>query len=144
MAGPSILDTARQRILVFDGAMGTAIQARDLPLSDYEGHENCVDVITLTRPDVVREIHRSFLAVGCDAVSTNTFGANKIVLSEFGIAERTYEINRRAAEIAREVVEENRAADHERPAGAPATSSEIPWGPAGPHNDAGRPPFRLK
>ncbi len=82
--------------------MGTSIYRRDLPLSDYDGHENCVDVVTLTLPDVVRDIHRAFLAVGCDAVSTNTFGANKIVLGEFGIAEKTFEINQRAAEIARE------------------------------------------
>ena len=88
-----------QRVLVFDGASGTSIQAHDLSLSDYDGHENCVDIITVTRPDVIAEIHRSFLSVGCDAVLTNTFGANKIVLSEFGIEDRTRELNVRSAEI---------------------------------------------
>jgi len=93
-------------VLVLDGAMGTSIHARELPLSDYEGHENCVDIVTARRPDVVRDIHRSFLSVGCDAVMTNTFGANKIVLSDFGLAHRTHEINKKAAEIAREAVRE--------------------------------------
>jgi 5-methyltetrahydrofolate--homocysteine methyltransferase len=86
--------------------MGTSIHARRLPLSDYEGHENCVDVVTASRPDIVRDIHRSFLAVGCDAVMTNTFGANKIVLSDFGIADRTYVLNKQAAEIACEACRE--------------------------------------
>ncbi len=93
-------------MLVLDGAMGTSIHARELPLSDYEGHENCVDIITATRPDIVRDIHRSFLSVGCDAVMTNTFGSNKIVFSDFGLAQRTYEINKKAAEIAREACRE--------------------------------------
>jgi|CXWL01.1.fsa_nt_gi 5-methyltetrahydrofolate--homocysteine methyltransferase len=100
MAKPELIEVLRERVLVLDGAMGTGIHARRLPLLDYEGHENCVDVVTASRPDIVRDIHRSFLAVGCDAVMTNTFGANKIVLSDFGIAERTYALNRQAAEIA--------------------------------------------
>ena len=106
MIDSRLMELARQRVLVLDGAMGTAIQARDLPLSAYDGKENCVDLITLTRPDVVRDIHRSFLSVGCDAVMTNTFGANKIVLGEFGLAERARLLNKTAAEIAREVCRE--------------------------------------
>ena len=94
--------------------MGTSIHARELPLSDYEGHENCVDIITATRPDVVRDIHRSFLSVGCDAVLTNTFGANKIVFSDFGLAQRTYEINKKAAEVAREACREFEKRDRPR------------------------------
>jgi len=81
--------------------MGTTVHKLDLPLSDYNGLENCTEVINLTRPDVIRDIHRSFLAVGCDAVMTNTLGANKIVLAEFGLTDQTRQINRRAAEIAR-------------------------------------------
>lgn len=101
-----MIEILQQRVLVLDGAMGTSIHARRLPLSDYEGHENCVDVVTASRPDIVRDIHRSFLAVGCDAVMTNTFGANKIVLSDFGISERTYALNKQAAEIARDACRE--------------------------------------
>ncbi len=96
-----ILDHLRRRVLVFDGAMGTSAHTYDLPLSDYDDHENCIDVLVRTRPDVVAEIHRSFLEVGCDAVGTNTFGANKLVLGEFGISEETRPLNRAAAEIAR-------------------------------------------
>ena len=107
---PNLLDLARQRIVVFDGAMGTSVHNYDLSLADYDGLENCVDVIVQTRPDVVREIHRSFYAVGCDAVSTNTFGASKLVLGEFGIADRTYQLNRTAAALAREA-----AAEFEKP-----------------------------
>ena len=100
------LDEVRERVLVFDGAMGTSIHRRELSLSDYDGHENCVDVVTLTRPDVVLDIHRAFLSVGCDAVSTNTFGANKVVLGEFGIAQKSTEMNRSAAQIARQACDE--------------------------------------
>ncbi|UCG32047.1 MAG: methionine synthase [Phycisphaerales bacterium] len=105
MFNPNILDVLRDRVLVLDGAMGTSIHALDLPLSDYDGLENCNEVLVLTRPDAIADIHRSFLAVGCDAVQTNTFGGSKHVLQEFGLADRTREINRRAAMIAREVAE---------------------------------------
>lgn len=101
-----MMDVARQRILVLDGAMGTSIHKLDLPLSDYLGHENCVDLISLARPDAVLGIHRSFLSVGCDAVMTNTFGANKVVFGDFGLEARTYEANRRSAEIARQACRE--------------------------------------
>ncbi len=97
-----LLSAAKERILVFDGAMGTGIQRLGLPLSDYDGRENCSDILVLTKPDAVLDIHRSFLAVGCDAVMTNTFGANKVVLADFDLVDRTYEMNQRAAEIARE------------------------------------------
>jgi 5-methyltetrahydrofolate--homocysteine methyltransferase len=114
MTESRLMQEVRRRVLVLDGAMGTSIHARELPLSDYEGHENCVDIVTATRPDVIRDIHRAFLSVGSDAVLTNTFGANKIVFSDFGLAQRTYEINRRAAELAREAVTEFNRSDRPR------------------------------
>ncbi len=103
MSKSNILEALKERVLVWDGAMGTSVIAHDLPMSDYQGLENCTDILTESRPDVVRDIHHSFLAVGCDSVLTNTFGANKLVFSEFGIAEKTYAINKQAAEIAAEV-----------------------------------------
>jgi 5-methyltetrahydrofolate--homocysteine methyltransferase len=109
-----LLETLKHRVLVFDGAAGTSVQAADLPLSDYMGLENCTEIPVLTRPDVIRDIHRSFLAVGCDAVMTNTFGANKLVFTEFDIADKTYEINKRAAELAREAAEEFSKPTHPR------------------------------
>lgn len=104
MSSSRLLDTLRERVLVFDGAMGTYTHKLHLSLSDFEGHENCPEILNATRPDQILGIHRSFLSVGCDAVLTNTFGCNKIVLAEFGIADRTRELNKKAAEIAREAV----------------------------------------
>ncbi|MFN8547729.1 MAG: methionine synthase [Candidatus Eisenbacteria bacterium] len=91
-----------KRVLVMDGAMGTMIHAADLDLErDYLGKENCTEVVVLTRPEVIQEIHERYLRAGADAVETDTFGANKLVFAEFDLVERTYEINKRAAEIAR-------------------------------------------
>ncbi|MCH7871509.1 MAG: methionine synthase [Planctomycetes bacterium] len=89
-----------------DGAMGTSIHALDLPLSDYRDLENCIEILNETRPDAIEGIHRGFLEVGCDAVETNTFGANKIVLAEYDIAERAYDLNVQSARIARKVAYE--------------------------------------
>ncbi|GMU80661.1 MAG: 5-methyltetrahydrofolate--homocysteine methyltransferase [Planctomycetota bacterium] len=95
------LERLAEQVLIFDGAMGTSIHALDLPLSDYNGLENCSEVLNLTRPDAIESIHRSFFDVGCDAVETNTFGGMKHVLAEFDLQDRCHEINLRAAEIAR-------------------------------------------
>ncbi len=101
MARPTLVELSRQRVVVCDGAMGTGIHACNLPLSDFNDCENCSEVLVLTRPDVVTAIHESFLAVGCDAVMTNTFGASKLLLAEFDLQGQTHEINLKAAEIAR-------------------------------------------
>src|SRR5215510_11894943 len=95
------LDILKERVLILDGAMGTSVHALELPESDYRGCENCPEILNESRPDAVEEIHASFLRIGCDGVETNTFGGNKIVLTEFGIADRTYAINKAAAQIAR-------------------------------------------
>ena len=99
-----LLDVLAQRSLVLDGAMGSTLQEIDLDVErDYLGHENCVDLLVRSRPELIQSIHESYLAVGCDAVETDTFGANRLVLSEFdpALAEWTYDLNREAAEIAR-------------------------------------------
>lgn len=95
------LDVLDQHILLFDGGMGTQIHTFNLPISDYDGLENCSEILNLTRPDVIEEIHRRYLAAGADIVETNTFGGAPWVLSEFGLHDQTHEINKRAAEIAR-------------------------------------------
>jgi len=102
MNKPAFLDLLNERVLVFDGAMGTNIHRYDPTDVDWGGKElvNCTDWMTLTRPEWVFDIHKQFLKVGCDAVETNTFGANRIALNEFGKAEHTYEINKKATEIA--------------------------------------------
>jgi 5-methyltetrahydrofolate--homocysteine methyltransferase len=96
------LQELRRRVLVLDGAMGTSIYSRTLSVEhDYCGCENCTDILVKTRPDVIQEIHESFLAVGADAIETDTFGANKLVLSEFDLTDQCFELNKRAAEIGR-------------------------------------------
>lgn len=98
----------QERILVFDGAMGTQIQARNLSAADFGGecYEGCNEHLVLTRPDVIRSIHRAYLDAGADIIETNTFGATPLVLAEYDLADQAFEINRRAAQIARESIEE--------------------------------------
>jgi len=96
------LNELSRRVLVFDGAMGTSLYSHDLDVeSDYRGCENCTDILVDTRPDVVSQIHESFLEVGADAVETDTFGASKLVLSEFDLQDETFELAKKGAEIAR-------------------------------------------
>jgi 5-methyltetrahydrofolate--homocysteine methyltransferase len=99
---PSLLDALRSRVVVADGAMGTMLQAADLALEDFEGHEGCNEVLNITRPEVVRSVHDAYFAVGCDAVETNTFGSNYANLAEYGIVERIRETALAGARIARE------------------------------------------
>jgi len=98
-----LLDSAKQRILVIDGAMGTAIQNEPLTADDFGGpeFEGCNEYLCITRPKVISQIHESYLEAGCDIVETNTFGATPLVLAEYGLADHAFEINRRAAELAR-------------------------------------------
>ncbi len=92
----------KDRILIVDGAMGTSVHARDLSIdSDYQGHENCAEILADTRPDVIEDIHASFLSVGADCIETDTFGGSKLTLAEFGLQDRTYELNQKAAQIGR-------------------------------------------
>ncbi|MBA3855469.1 MAG: methionine synthase [Cyanobacteria bacterium PR.3.49] len=100
------LDALKEKVLIFDGAMGTSIHTYDLTLDDYEGAENCPEILVVSRPEVIKEIHESFFKVGCDVVETDTFGGSPIVLAEFGLADRAYELNKRAAEIARQVADD--------------------------------------
>jgi 5-methyltetrahydrofolate--homocysteine methyltransferase len=99
------LDALAERVLIFDGAFGTWMQGQDLGPDDFGGEalEGCNEQLVLTRPELVSQMHEEFFAVGVDAVETATFGAFPLVLNEYGIADKTLEMNRRAAELAREV-----------------------------------------
>ncbi len=99
------LAALRDRVLIFDGAFGTWVQDQDLGPDDFGGPEleGCNEHVVLTRPDVIAEMHREFFDVGVDAVETATFGSFPVVLSEYGIPEKTYELNEAAAHIAKEV-----------------------------------------
>ncbi|MCY3929158.1 MAG: methionine synthase [Acidobacteria bacterium] len=93
-----------RRILVLDGATGTAFQAANLGPEDFGGEEleGCNEILVETRPDVVLDVHRSYLEAGADIVETNTFGGTPLVLAEYGLGERAFELNRRAAQLARQ------------------------------------------
>ena len=104
-----------RRVLVFDGAMGTSIHKHPLDVeADYCGCENCTDILVQTRPDIIQSIHESFLAVGCDAVETDSFGGAPHVLAEFGIADRAFALNKAAAEVARAACDKFTTSDKPR------------------------------
>jgi len=95
------LQIVKERVLVYDGAMGTNIHKHDPSLDDYWGKENCNEILVLSRPDIIRDIHASFLQVGCDVIETDTFNGMGLVLGEFGFADRVAEINIAAAKLAK-------------------------------------------
>jgi 5-methyltetrahydrofolate--homocysteine methyltransferase len=99
------LDTVRERVVFFDGAMGTSIQGYDLTAEDFGGKEGCNDYLTLTRPHIIEEIHSSFMEVGCNVLETNTFNASRLRLAEYGLEDKLYELNFAAAQIARGVAD---------------------------------------
>src|SRR3954470_16437764 len=103
----SFLEAARERVVIYDGAFGTYMQGKDLGPDDFGGPalEGCNEMLVLTRPDLVAEMHDAFFAVGCDVVETATFGAFAVPLNEYGLGDKTHEINLKAAQIAREVAD---------------------------------------
>ena len=100
------LQILKERVVIYDGAMGTNIQKRNPTLDDYWGKENCSEVLVLSRPDIIRDIHADFFGAGCDIVETNTFGGSSIVLGEFDLRDRVHEINLKAAQLAKEVAQQ--------------------------------------
>src|SRR5437764_1749867 len=99
----SFLETVRERVVIYDGAMGTQIQERQPSLDDFWGKEGCNELLVLSRPDIIKDIHATYYKAGADVVETNTFGGASIVLGEYDLQSKVHEINKRAAEIAREV-----------------------------------------
>ena len=111
MSSTGRIDTLRsllkERILIIDGAMGTAIQERRLGPDDFGGaeYEGCNEYLVLTRPDVIADIHQGYLDAGADILETNTFGATDVVLSEYNLAHEAQRINREAALLARRLAD---------------------------------------
>ncbi len=106
MARPHLLDVLRDRVLLCDGGMGSRVQALTLDIErDYWDKENCTEVLNLSRPELVRGIHRGYFEAGADLVQTNSFGGSAITLGEFELGDRAFEINKIAAELAREAAE---------------------------------------
>ena len=114
-ANSAYLAALRERVLVFDGAMGTSIQGYDLTAEDFGGEalEGCNDHLVISRPDVIEEIHAGFLEAGADVLETDTFRSNRFTLGEYGLGDRVEEINRAAATLARRVAD--RFSTPERP-----------------------------
>src|ERR1700749_377878 len=121
------LQLVKERVVVYDGAMGTNIQTRNTTLDDYSGKENCSEVLGLSRPDIIRDIHADFFAVGCDVVETDTFGGTSIVLAEFDLRDKVREINIAAAKLAREAADQFSTKDKPRlVAGSMGPTTKLP------------------
>jgi 5-methyltetrahydrofolate--homocysteine methyltransferase len=121
------LKTVKERVVVYDGAMGTNIQTRNPTLDDYWGKENCSEVLVLSRPDMIRDIHADFLGVGCDVVETDTFGGARVVLAEYDLQDKVAEINIAAARIAKEVAQQFSTKDKPRfVAGSIGPTTKLP------------------
>ncbi len=101
----NFLDLLKEKIIVFDGAMGTYLQSLNLSIDEWGGpeFENCSENLLYTRPDAIESVHAAFLDVGCDVIETNSFGGSGVVLAEFGIADKSYDVNFKAAELAKRI-----------------------------------------
>src|ERR1700710_1629905 len=103
------LAAVRDHVVVFDGGMGATLEQFDLSLeTDYKLPGRCHEALVLNRPDVIQGVHESMVAAGAEVVETDTFQASRLKLGEWGLADRTQEINALAAQIARKAVGENR------------------------------------
>ena len=124
---PNFLDTLKQRIVVFDGAMGTNIQVQNLTADDFGGLDGCNEYLVVTKPEAVERVHAGFLEVGCDVIETDTFGAASIVLAEYDIADKAYELNLKAAQIAKRVASDYSTKDWPRwVAGSMGPTTKLP------------------
>ncbi len=112
----SYLQAVSQRVVVFDGAMGTNLQLLNLTADDFGGPdlEGCNELLVVSKPEAIDRVHRSFLEVGCDVVETDTFGAFAPVLAEYGQGHRVHELNVAAATLARQAADEFSTADKPR------------------------------
>jgi len=101
------LDALADRVLLFDGAMGTSLDRQNLTAEHFGGEETkgCIDYLVISHPNAVEKVHRSFLGAGADVIETDTFRANRITLAEYGLAARTHEINLKAARLARKIAD---------------------------------------
>lgn len=104
------------KIVMLDGAMGTMLQAENLTSDDFGGekYEGCNDYLVLTKPDVIKKIHKKYLQAGSDIIETNTFGALDIVLHDYGLEDKAFEMNKKAAEIVNEAIKEYREENPEK------------------------------
>lgn len=129
MTGKHLLEILHDRVLVFDGATGTSLQTQNLSAADFGGEilAGCNEYLNISKPEAPEKVHRGFLDVGVDVIETNSFGGTSIVLAEYGMAERSYEINRKAAEIARRTADEYSTPERQRyVAGSMGPTTKLP------------------
>src|SRR5271157_3968 len=121
------LQTVNERVVIYDGAMGTNIQVRNPSVDDFWGKEGCNELLVLSRPDIIKDIHAAFFQVGCDVVETNTFGATRVVLAEYELQDKVAELNVAAARLAREVAQQFSTKDKPRfVAGSMGPTTKLP------------------
>src|ERR687883_272350 len=101
----NLLETLKERIVVFDGAMGTNLQAQNLTVDDFGGpqFEGCPEYLLISKPEAIEKVHTAFFDVGCDVIETNSFGGTSVVLAEYQIPHMAYELNFKAAELAKRI-----------------------------------------
>jgi 5-methyltetrahydrofolate--homocysteine methyltransferase len=123
----NFLESVAERVVVYDGAMGTNIQFRNPSPDDFWGKEGCNELLVLSRPDIISDIHAAFFEVGCDVVETNTFGSTRIVLAEYQIEDKVAELNLVAAKLAKKVAADFSTPDRPRyVAGSIGPTTKLP------------------
>ena len=123
----SFLQSVQERVVVYDGAMGTNIQFRNPSVDDFWGKEGCNELLVLSRPDIISDIHAAFYKVGCDVVETNTFGSTRIVLAEYQLEDKVAELNIVAAQLAKKVAADFSTPDRPRyVAGSIGPTTKLP------------------
>ena len=125
----TFLDVAREKIIVFDGATGTHLQGQNLSSDDFGGEKlaGCNEYLVVSKPSAVRLMHQDYLEAGADVIETNSFGGARIVLAEYGLQDRAYELNLKAAQIAHEMASDFSQSDHKRfVAGSMGPTTKLP------------------
>ena len=115
-----------EKILVYDGAMGTNLQVQGLTSKDFGGCDGCSEALVLHCPESIKKVHRDFIKAGCQVIETNTFGATRITLKEYGLQGRVEEINKKAVQIAREAIDEASPGELVLIAGSIGPTSSLP------------------
>ncbi len=124
----SFLDILKEKVVVFDGAMGVNIQTQNLSADDFggESYEGCNEYLVVTKPSAIEKIHSDFLEVGCDVIETDTFGGASIVLAEYGLADQAYKLNFEAAKLARRIANDFSNNHHRFVAGSIGPTTKLP------------------
>lgn len=123
------LELLKQKVVIFDGAMGSNLQSQNLTIDDWGGpnFENCSENLLYTKPEAIETVHVGFLEAGVDVIETNSFGGGEVVLTEFGIADKAYDVNKKAAELAKRLANDYSTKSHQRfVAGSMGPGTKLP------------------